>query len=196
MANSGAYQYYAYEKSIREQEMYISQKEWFDFLSIEANARYGVNDQIFVNQLSYEDSYNLNTSGTQMRYYAGITAKFPLSLLISRSNRNKLARLTLDKASEEARKTKQEVSTLIVTLYYQIKLSFKGVVVRYDQLESSKMQMMKAEKEFIDEEIPLSEYAQLGQNMYKAQLEYETARNELLQNIAQMELLTGQKLKY
>ena len=56
--------------------------------------------------------------------------------------------------------------------------------------------MLKAEKELFDEEIHLSEYAQLGQNMFKAQLEYETARNELLQNIAQMELLTGQKLKY
>ncbi|MEZ5147383.1 MAG: TolC family protein [Bacteroidales bacterium] len=194
LENSGNYTFYQEALLIKQQELRLQHKDWFDYILLNGDVGYGTYDQIWKNQFSYDYRYNLLTSSKQVSYGASVTARFPLSVLINRNNNMQIAKHEVNKAEHEVEKAHEYVSCTVIDLYFQCLNDFTTQLIREEQLESSKFELQKAEKDFVDGIMTFSVYSVTTRNYYKAQIEYETSKNEFYKSLAKLELLTGVKL--
>ncbi|MCF8380742.1 MAG: TolC family protein [Bacteroidales bacterium] len=194
--NSAFYAYYLEEIKVKQQELKITLKEWFDYVSFDGIYGYGMYDQLLTNQSAFVSEYSELTNGQQVRYYAGLSARLPLSAVFQRNNNKNVARFNYNKAQHEADKIKQEIANLVIEKYFETLNAYSTLIVRINSYETYKMHMSKSEKEFGDGKISLVDYTVVSMNLNKSQLEFETASNELNLKLAQLELLTGIKLTH
>lgn len=189
--HSGNYTFYLEELKIKEQELRLQHKNWFDFINLNGDIGYGMYDQLWKNQFSYDYRYNLLTSSKQVSYGASVSARIPLSAIINRGNQMQIAKHNVNKARYEAEQANEDISNLVIELYFKSFSDFSTQLIRAEQLESAKFELQKAEKDFVDGKLTFSIYSVTTRNYYKAQIEYESAKNEFLKTIAKLELITG-----
>lgn len=194
--NSASYAYYCEEMKVKHQELRITFKEWFEYVSFDGNIGYGMHDQLVTNQAAFAADYSQFTTGQQVRYYAGVSARVPLSAFFQRNNTKNVARYNYNKAQHEADRTSQEIANLVIEKYFETLTAYKTLIIRINSYEVAKMNMNKAEKEFGDGKLSVADYSVSSMNLNKSQLEYETAKNELGLKLAQLELITGLDLIY
>jgi len=191
LSNSGAYLYFVEEMKVKQEEFKLQNKDWFDYLNIDGDVGYGHNDQLYYNQYSYDHEYSLLSNSKQMRYYAGLSLKVPLSAIFNRGNQLKIAHHNVVKAEGEARKTSEQISSYVIELYYAALSNYKAMIIGRAQLESSQLEMDKAEKDFIDGHLSFNNYSIAVRNYYKEEIELEKAKNDFIQVLTKLELITG-----
>ena len=196
IGHSGSFSYYLYETQLKEEELKQQQKDWLEYINITGDAGYGQFDQLWLNRFSYDYDYSLLTNSKQMRYSAGIAARIPLSAFINRRNNIKIATLNVDKAVQEMEQAKEQISSYVIELYFKSLSDYRVMLIREKQMESSELEVEKAEKDFIDSKIPFAAYSSTERNLYKAQIEFEIAHGEFLESLAKLSLITGIQLEY
>jgi outer membrane protein TolC len=191
LANSGGYRYFSEEIKVKQEELRLQNKNWFDYINIDGDVGYGHNDQLFFNQYSYNHEYSLLSNSKQMRYYTGLSLKVPLSAFLNRNNNLKIAHHNVNKAEGEARKTEEQITSAVIELYFATLSNYKAMVVGQAQLETALMEMEKSEKDFTDGVITLNSYSVTVRNYYKEEIENEKAKNDFIECLTKLELITG-----
>lgn len=194
LSNSGNYLYFVEDLKLKQEELRLQNKVWFDYLDVNGNLGYGHNDQLFFNQYSYDHEYSMLSNSKQLNYYAGLTVKVPVSALFNHGNQVKIAHYNVNKAEGEAKKAGDQVALLVIELYYTTLSNYKTMVISQSQLQSSRIEMEKAEKDFMDGRLTLNSYSVIVRNYYKQEADFEKSKGEFIQVLNKLEWITGLKI--
>jgi outer membrane protein TolC len=194
LSNSGGYQYFVQDMKVKKEELKLQNKDWYDYVSVDGDVGYGHNDQFMLNQYSYDIEYSLLSNSKQVKYYAGLSLKVPFSALMNRGNNLRIAHYNVSKAEGETKKFQEQISSNVIELYFKIMSNYKMMTIGRSQMESSQMELEKAEKEFIDGKLSFNSYSVSLRNYYRQEIDFEISKNDFMQELKKLELITGLKL--
>lgn len=180
------------EYRIIEQEKKIEKKKWSDFVYFDGSTNYGLFDQVVLAVSSTENTTNtgLITKNEQIRYYAGISIKIPLSSFTSRRNQVNVKNLQLEQSNYEKQQLQEELRELVIQEYYLLKHFEESMKTFQSIYQTIQIAYMKAEKDVLNNNMEMNEFASLASTVGKAKNDYSKAKTEFyaqyykLQNIA------------
>lgn len=136
------------------------------------------------------ESYSNLNNGYRATLNLGISA-FDL---INRKSAVKIAEYEQKASFQQRDILIQELRLTVLTRYQAIMTSLRMLEIRSEAKQVNKQTRAMAEKEFAEGKIPVSELSTVIESAARADAEYETTRQTLIENIRVLEVLTGKKL--
>jgi len=176
-------------------EIAIIKKKWLDYIFIEGALNYGMYDQIVISDITNEISSQtaLAARGQNLKYYGGIGVKIPFSELFMRKNRISIKEIEYKQSQSKITELNLEIKKAIIDEYYELiflKESMDNFLEIFQTLEISKF---KAEKDILDGNMDLSDYALLISIVGKAKNDYEKSKNSFLAQYFILQEISGLK---
>lgn len=169
-----------YDSDVIIQELKIKseKKDWMKSLGFQAGARYGLFDNLILKEdLGVED---LKTSTTeQTRYNLGLYLKIPLSSILDKNNQE-IAEEEVNRIKYQKANSALELRKLIIVQYNNVVKAYKSMVIRINELETYRIQMIRAEKDYQNGQINVAEYARLKDFYLNSKLDLENNKVEFV----------------
>lgn len=178
---------------IRNLRIKSEKRELLRNIGIESGVRYGVFDNLILTEdFGIEE---LQTPPTlQTRYNIGVYLKIPLSAIIDRSNVS-IAREELDQTRYQRDNTIRELRQLIIIQYYDVIKIHKGLIVKNETVETYRIQLFRAEEDFINGTINVAEYSRLKNMFSQAVLDFEESKVDFNLALLLLEEMVGTKIE-
>lgn len=158
-----------YDSEIVIQQLKIKseKREWMESLGFQAGARYGLFDNLILKEtLDIEDLAVSTTE--QTRYDIGIFLKIPLSSIADKSN-IQIAKEEGNRLKFQKLNTLSELRKLVIIQYNNVIKAQKKLLINSQQVETYKIQMIRAEKDYENGIIDIAEFSRLN-NLYTTAL--------------------------
>lgn len=179
------------------QDIKIKKSSWLDYVQIDANSRYGLFNQLTVNQ---------NTSGglpdvavqsnkEQFNYFAGITIKMPLSYFTNNTREQKKIRFSIKEAELKKEELKNEILKLVVTEYFKLKNVYELLEFQQDNLQTTQLDYLKARADLQAGLLSTTEFASISTTYTKAVEAFSKTKNEYYTQFYILNILTGSNLQ-
>lgn len=173
-----------------------TRREWSQYLGVISDVKYGLFDNLILNQNESGDiSSGLVNTTQQTRYSAGIYLKFPLKQIINRRNLIKIAQEERNMAMHEYNTAKQDLRKLVIKQYNDLILAQRLMRVKNSFVQDVVIQKQMAEQEFKNNEISVSEMTRLNSMYSKARTELETAKADFNNAYLLLQEIVGYKFK-
>ena len=169
-------------------------REWQRYMGIEANARYGLLDNFVLADEQYDYSSTKSTNTEENRYYVGIFARIPLSAIIDRSNL-KYARHEIEMVRQQRLARLKELREDVIIYYNDVIKTYNQMILRNNMCESYNIQVLRAKKDYVNGNIPYSEYARLNEMYTKASIELESIKVDYHTALQLLQELVGSPIK-
>lgn len=178
---------------IQEMKVKLEKREWMDYLGFEASVKYGLFDNLLiVEDLGLTESQT-NTS-EQMRYTLGVLFRIPLSAFADNSNIS-IAKEEKEKLRFKKEQTLKELRQLVIIQYYNIVKAHKKMSIFSQDVEVYRVQMIRAEKDYENRQIEVSEFARLHDLSSKAMSNLEESKAEFATALQILQETVGVKIK-
>ncbi len=176
----------------KQESISIAQKKWMDKVFVDLGAQRSNNGSVLnvtnsltegdINSLSFQ---NLNSLRT------GLTVR--LSLFDGLGRKHLVQEAAYRKKASDYRilYLKQEAQQTITTLYKDVALMGKIILIKAEKQTMLQLQKQLAEKEFKQGQIHLSELARVSELAANARIDFEIALNEYDKAFSALELLVG-----
>lgn len=151
-------------------------KEWLSYFSVTGTAKYGMFDNLVINEEEVED-YVGSTSTKQSRYNVGFSVKVPFSSIFDKYNKNAAINEKV-KLQHQRRNTISELRKLVITQYGNLLRAHTKLVLKTSELETVKLQMTDTELNYKNGKIPLSTFTKQKGELLNLQLSLEEIRIE------------------
>lgn len=180
------------------QDIKIKKSSWLDYVQIDANSRYGLFNQLTVNQ---------NTSGgglpdvavqsnkEQFNYFAGITIKMPLSYFTNNTREQKKIRYSIKEAELKKEELKNELLKLVVTEYFKLKNVYELLEFQQENLQTTQLDYMKARADLQAGLLGTTEFASISTTYTKAVEAFSKTKNDYYTQFYILNILTGSNLQ-
>ena len=170
--------------------------EWTRNIGIQADARYGTFDN-FSSNLSTTSSSStmIATRNNQLNYGVGASLRLPIFEYLDRKNQNNQARLTIDQAVSMAEAQRMELRQSIIKQYNDLILKQKLLKLKAKYIETARINYEMLEKQFQNGQIPVSEYSRVADTVVRSEIEFETAKIDLVTSYLVFEEVVGIKFK-
>ena len=167
-------------------------REWMQSLGFEAGARYGLFDNLILKEdLGINDLAASTTE--QTRYNLGLFLKIPLSSLADKSKIH-IAQIEVDKLRYEKEESLRNLKQLIIVQFYNVVKAHKAMVVKTGDLEMYRVQMLRAETDYINGNLEISEYARLRDISSKSLIDLENSKIEFITALQLLQETSGIKI--
>ena len=179
---------------VNHSKLRTSQTRWSNNIGVQADVRYGTFDNFSTNTAAGQSPSIVATATTQTNFGVGAYIKFPVFDLVDRRNQIKLARTEIDQAQSMADQQTKEVRERVITQYNELvkKQNLLKILSRY--LETSRLNLQMAEKEFINGTIPVTEFARITDIVTRSETDFEILRMDFRTAYMVLEEITGIKL--
>jgi outer membrane protein TolC len=171
------------------------QRQWMRDIGFQLDIRYGNFDNWSTNAAEGETAANFYTTRVETKYGAGAYIKFPLYDLINRNNVNGLAKMEISQAHDMYRMQQEELRQKVITQFNDLLLKQKLLVIKSKFLETTKVNMLMTEKEFLNGNINISEYSRLSSIAFSAEEDFEQLKSEFKTAYMILEEIVGIKLR-
>jgi len=168
-------------------------KSWTDFIFIDANARYGLLDQVTISDQTGA-SLGIKSAKEQFNYFAGLTFRIPISSFVSKKNDLKMLNNDLEGSKLKKEQLKSELTQLVIDEYFKLINMNQSLQINQNILQSLKLNMVKAQKDINTGVIGLSDYNSVLTTKEKAEESYYKAQNEYFAQFYKIQVLTGLNL--
>ncbi len=195
MKNSPLLKMSTHDILIKKQEIKQLKTSWMKNIGFEADARYGVFDNIGLNQYENETDQLIFVNNESKRYNAGVYIKIPLSDIIHRSSEIKIMTYEVEKLKAEQNKRAQEIKIMITDLYYDILLTERSLKINGEHKILNQLQSEAAEMDYTNHRISLQELTRIKEAEAKAVIAFEKDHLFYTKSIRQMEFIIGSKIK-
>ncbi len=180
------------EENARNYLLKVEKRNWTRYLSIQASYLYGMYDNILLSSAQTSNILESSLQTTkQSRYITGISLNIPIESIVSQPLNKKIATIRIDQAKDETDLQIQKIKEQVIEYYNNTILAYKVLLIKANVLDDVNMTMMKAEQDFKDGKINLSDMATIKINIGKALVEYETARTSFYIAKYQLESISG-----
>jgi outer membrane protein TolC len=178
---------------VNKNKLQANQTQWSRNLGLQADTRYGTFDNFSTNTSEGQNPSTYATRSSQWNYGVGAYIKFPLFDLISRKNQVNLAEFEVGQAQDMAQMQRNEVRQAVIKQYNELILKQRVLQNKSKYIETARINMEMAEKEFQNGVIPIPEYTRISEIVSKAELDFETAKVEYSNAYMILEELAGIK---
>lgn len=178
------------------QSVSIARTKWLDFIYADATYNYGMYDYMNSEQLAGLTNLSQSFINTEAsRYTVGVSMKIPLSAVFTRKKTIKREQALQERAKYEKEATIQEIERVLILNYNDLLKAHKLLFIDGTMLETYKVQSLRAETDFKNGLISVSEYTRLQQQMNAAYKEFEKEKSEFLLAFMYLENTIGANLE-
>jgi outer membrane protein TolC len=163
---------------------------WTRNIGIQADTRYGTFDNFSTNADGLSTS-SFATTSKQFNYAAGFYIKFPIFDFFNRKNQVKMAKLEVEEARSMAQFQEDEIRQTVISLYYELILKQKLLLIKSQSLGNGKVNMQMVEKEFRNGIVPIAEYVRITGMTSNLESDYELAKSDFLVSKKLLEDMAG-----
>ena len=180
--------------SVNENKLNADRSQWARNVGFQSDIRYGTFNNFSMNTSEGQNPSNIATQTNQFVYGAGAYIKFPIFDILNRKNQVSLAEFEVEQAQSMAVMQRNEVRQSVVKQYNQVILSHRLLRNKSKYIESARINMAMAEKEFQNGIIPVGEYTRISEIVSRAEADFETARADFITSFMILEEIIGYKL--
>jgi outer membrane protein TolC len=178
--NNSYVQFRELQLIVNHKKLRASRNEWTRNLGVQADVRYGTFDNFSTNQSVGQTPATFATTRTEFKWGYAAYLNFPIFNLVNRKNQIQLAQAELDQAESMADVQKDELRQMVIRQYNELILQQRLLKIKSKLLETSRINMMMSEKEFLNGVIPISEYARISEIVSRAESDFEVVRIDFL----------------
>lgn len=153
-------------------------RQFYRNIGVQADVRYGNFDNWSTNVAEGQSPSTFSTNRSEMKYGAGAYIKFPIFDIINHNNSQDMTKMEVAQAEDMYRMQKDELVQKVIIQVNDLILKQKIMIIRSRFWETSRVNMLMTEKEFLNGVLPVSEYARLSSIVYRAEEDYEQARSD------------------
>ncbi|MCX6279492.1 MAG: TolC family protein [Bacteroidetes bacterium] len=175
-------------------KLYSDRKQWMRDIGFQADVRYGTFDNFSTNTAEGQTPSNFSTARTETKYGLGAYIKFPLFDIINYKNQINLAKTEIKQAQDMFQLQSAELRQKVIKQYNDLVLKQKILQIKAKYLETSKINMLMTEKEFINGVISVSEYTRLSSITSQSEENFESAKMDFKTAYMILEEIVGFKL--
>ena len=182
IAHNAMLKYFEYGIEAKKISLSADGKSWTKNFGLQADVRYGSFDNFSTNTAEGQSPSLLATKTNQTNFGVGAYLKLPLSDFINHKNLIQLAKAEMHQAESMADVQRDEIRQMVVKQYNDLILKLSLLQIKAKNLETSRINLVMAEKEFQNGIIPLGTYANISQtagdseiNFVEAKVEFKTA---------------------
>ena len=194
MANDPYVQFRQLQLSVNTFKVKEVQYEWTRNLGLQANLGYGTFDYLYNNTLGGQTPPTYTTQQNLTQYGVGAYIRFPIFDVIGRNNQISLAKTETLQAGQMIEVQAREVRERVIMQYNNLieKQHLLKILVKY--VETSRINMQMAEKEFANGVISISEFTRISEIVNRAETEFESSKMEFQTAHMLLEETVGIKL--
>lgn len=175
------------------EQIKIEKKSWSDYLSLDANAKYGLYNQLTVNDVASNTvtDVGLQSKKEQFNYFFGVTFKMPFSDIINKKNKLKMLNENIDEKQQQREEFKNQLRQLVVEQYYNLAYLNKSIKINQDMLQSLSINLMKSERDIQSGIITLEDYNAMVFQKGKAEDSFYKAKSEYFSQYKKLMIICG-----
>ena len=175
----------------------LEKRAWLNNINLEAGYGYGIYDNLSNQQLAGDPAANQALiSSEQSRYTVGASIKLPLAVIFNRGRSIKNAEAEAKKSKYQKDYATWELEQLIVKQYNDLIKAHRLLFISNSIVESYKVQSIRAEKDFTNSIINISDYTRLQQMLNQAISSFESQRSEFLIALKSLEGTVGIEIQF
>lgn len=171
----------------------IDRKTWTKNFGIQADVRYGTFDNFSTNTAEGQNPSLIATKTNQTNYGVGAYLKLPLSDFVTRKNQLQLTKAEVEQAKSMAEVQRDQIRQLVIKQYNDLIMKQTLLKIKAKNLETSRINMVMAEKEFQNGIIPLGTYSSISQTAGNTEINFEEAKVDFKTAYMLLEELVGFK---
>ena len=179
------------------EQIKIQKKSWAEFIQIDGNTRYGLYNQLTVNdQVASElPSVGIQSNKQQLNYFAGVTLKLPLSYFTNKKNELKILNYNIQESELKKDQLKKDITQIVIEEYYKLKYCREMLDAYQITLQTMKISYLKSVKDVENGNVNFSEFATITYSYSKAEEGYAKLKNDYYTQIYKLQVLTGINLQ-
>lgn len=178
---------------VNERKFKSVRRQWTRNFGVQADFRYGTFDNLSVNDAGSTNPTNLYNTREEFKFGYAAYVKFPIIDFIDRNNQLQLAKAEIYQAESMTHLERNEKRQMVLLQYNELILAQRLLRIKIKSLETARINMLMAEKEFLNGIIPVSEYSRLSESVSGTEIDYETTRMSFLTNYQILEEMVGYK---
>lgn len=182
------------EQKYRDGVVSSEQRAWLEYINLEAGYNYGIFDNLSNSQLAGDPGSQTLFSTEQSRYNVGASIRLPLSAILNRRARIKSAKGEAEKARFETQVAEVELKQKVVEMYNDLIKTHRLFFISGSIVDNFRVQSLRAEKDFANGIINVTEYTRLQQMMNQATMNFELLRSEFISSVMALEGIIGADL--
>lgn len=177
------------------EQIKIEKRSWSDYFSLDANAKYGLYNQLTLSDVTTNPNNTLSipSKNQQFNYFFGLTFKMPLSDLANKGNKLKILNENISEKQQQREQFQQQLQQLIIEEYYNLEFLTKSVKINQDILQSLSISLMKSDKDIQSGFITMESYNTMLVQKGKAEENYFKVKSEYYAQYKKLVLITGCK---
>ncbi|MCX6252600.1 MAG: TolC family protein [Bacteroidetes bacterium] len=153
-----------------------SQNLWLQNLGVQADVRYGSFDIFSTNTAEGQSPSIFATKRNETNYGLGAYIKFPLYDIFNRRNEVKLAKIETLQAKQLVEEQAKEVRQRVIMQYNDLIVKQHLLKIQVKYLETSRINMQMAEKQFVNGVISIAEFARISEIINRAETDFENSK--------------------
>lgn len=179
------------------EEIKIKKKSWLQFISLDINTKYGLYNQLSINEEISSDNPDvaIQSNKEQFNYYAGISIKLPLGTFTSRNNELKIIQQNIKVNELKKEQLKKEITTFVIEEYYKLVNYKENMTLDQNTLQIMKIVYLKSEKEVDNGILKFEDFSSIAAKYYNAEQSFSKSKNEYISQLYKLQLLTGIKIE-
>nr|WP_299074148.1 TolC family protein [uncultured Allomuricauda sp.] len=182
------------EQKYRDGVVSSEQRAWLEYINLEAGYYYGIFDNLSNSQIAGDPGSQTLFSTEQSRYNVGVSLRLPLSAILNRRAAIKSAKGEAEKARFETQVAEMELEQKVVELYNDLLKTHRLFFISGSIVDNFRVQSLRAEKDFANGIINVTEYTRLQQMMNQATMNFELQRAEFISSVTALEGIIGADL--
>jgi outer membrane protein TolC len=171
----------------------MDSKAWTKNFGVQADIRYGTFDNFSTNTAEGQNPSLIATKTNQTNYGVGAYLKLPLSDFINHKNQIDLAKMEVEQAKSMAEVQRDQIRQMVIKQYNDLIMKLSLLKIKAKNLETSRMNMVMAEKEFQNGVIPLGTYSSMSETAGNTEISFEEAKVDFKTAYMILEELVGFK---
>ncbi|WP_394746715.1 TolC family protein [Spongiimicrobium salis] len=172
-------------------QVVLAKRAWLRNINLDAGYGYGIFDNLSNQQIAGDPGSQTLFSTEQSRYTLGASIKLPLSTIFNRGREVKNAKAEAKKSKYQKEFAMWELEQLIVKQYNDLIKAHRLLFISNSIVETYKVQSVRAEKDFTNGAINVTEYTRLQQMLNQAISSFESQRAEFLISLKALEGTVG-----
>ena len=193
--NSPRLKFFDADYDYKDGQITLARRAWLRNINLDAGYGYGIFDNLSNQQIAGDPGRQTLFSTEQSRYTVGASIRLPLSSIFNRNREIKNAKAEAKKSQYQKEYAEWELEQLIVQQYNNLLKAHRLFFINASIVESYRLQSIRADKEFKNGVINVTEYTRLQQMLNQAIRAYEAQRAEFLIAFKTLESTVGIKIE-
>ena len=163
------------ENDILKSEVELARKAWTDYLYTQSEFKFGSTDNVTFSQEGNTYDSRVNTVVTS-RYQIGLGLRFSAFDLIDRKHNIAIAKEKQRIAEAQLEGVRRQIRKEVTLLFNNVILTQRILTIKSETQQAKLLHFSLAEKQFLEGEISVSDYAGIIEMIAKSSADFETAK--------------------